>query len=141
MAMVNFLLMTLLAITLFGVPVKGSFVTLALAALIFVLFATGFGLFASTFTRSQIAAMFVAMIGTMLPAIQFAGLLNPVSSLEGVGAVIGRIYPVTYFLTISRGVFSKALTLSDLYALFGPMLLAVPVIIVLSIALLKKQDT
>jgi len=109
--------------------------------LIFVLFATGFGLFASTFTRSQIAAMFVAMIGTMLPAIQFAGLLNPVSSLEGVGAVIGRIYPVTYFLTISRGVFSKALTLSDLYALFGPMLLAVPVIIVLSIALLKKQDT
>ena len=141
MAMVNFLLMALLAITLFGVPVKGSFVTLALAALIFVLFATGFGLFASTFTRSQIAAMFVAMIGTMLPAIQFAGLLNPVSSLEGVGAVIGRIYPVTYFLTISRGVFSKALTLSDLYALFGPMLLAVPVIIVLSIALLKKQDT
>jgi len=141
LGMLNFLLMTLLAVTLFGVPVKGSFATLALAAWIFVLFSTGFGLFASTFTRSQIAAMFVAMIGTMLPAIQFAGLLNPVSSLEGAGKLIGQIYPATHFLTISRGVFSKALTLSDLHASFGSMLLAVPVIIALSIALLKKQET
>jgi len=141
LAMVNFLLMTLLAVTLFGVPVKGSFATLALAALIFIFFSTGFGLFASTFTRSQIAAMFVAMIGTMLPAIQFAGFINPVSSLEGAGKLIGQIYPATHFLTISRGVFNKALTLSDLQASFGPMLLAFPVIIGLSIALLKKQET
>ncbi|MCK9228314.1 MAG: ribosome-associated ATPase/putative transporter RbbA [Syntrophorhabdaceae bacterium] len=141
LTMVNFLLMTVLAITVFGVPLKGSFPTLTLAAFIFILFSTGFGLFASTFTRSQIAAMFVSMIGTLLPAIQFAGLLNPVSSLEGAGKLIGRIYPAGYFLTISRGVFSKALTLSDLHTSFGPMMLAVPVIIVLSITLLKKQDT
>ena len=140
LAMVNFLLMSLMAVTLFGVPVKGSFATLTLAALIFVLFSTGFGLFASTFTRSQIAAMFVAMIGTLLPAIQFGGLFNPVSSLEGAGKIIGQVYPIGYFFTISRGVFSKALTLPDLHGSFGPMLLAVPVIIVLSIVLLKKQD-
>jgi ribosome-dependent ATPase len=141
LAMVNFLIMTLLAVTLFGVPVKGSFATLSLAALIFVLFSTGVGLFASTFTRSQIAAMFVTMMGTILPALQFSGLLNPVSSLEGAGKLIGQIYPATHFFTISRGVFSKALSLSDLHSSFGPMLLAVPVIIGLSIALLKKQET
>lgn len=141
LAMVNFLLMALLAVTVFGVPVKGSFPTLTLAAFIFVLFSTGFGLFASTFTRSQIAAMFVAMIGTLLPAIQFAGLLNPVSSLERAGKFIGLIYPASYFLTISRGVFSKALGLSDLHTSFGPMMLAVPVIMGLSVALLKKQGT
>lgn len=141
LAMVNFLLMAVLAVTLFGVPVKGSFPTLTLAAFIFVLFSTGFGLFASTFTRSQIAAMFVAMIGTMLPAIQFAGLLNPVSSLEGAGKLIGRIYPATYFFTISRGVFNKALTLSDLHSFFAPMMLAALVVMALSVALLKKQDT
>jgi ribosome-dependent ATPase len=140
LGMLNFLLLTLLAVTLFDVPVKGSLATLFLGALIFVLFSTGAGLFASTFTRSQIAAMFVTMVGTMLPAIQFAGMLNPVSSLEGIGAFIGRIYPATYFLTISRGVFSKALNLADLHASFGPMLLAGPVIFGLSIALLKKQD-
>ncbi|WP_458735643.1 ribosome-associated ATPase/putative transporter RbbA [Zobellella taiwanensis] len=140
LAMLNFLLMVALAITLFEVPLTGSFATLALGAWLFVLFSTGFGLFASTFTRSQIAAMFVTMIGTLLPAIQFSGVLNPVSSLEGVGALIGQVYPATHFLNISRGVFGKALGLGDLTASFWPLLLAVPLILGLSVALLKKQE-
>ncbi|THF61525.1 ABC transporter ATP-binding protein/permease [Pseudothauera nasutitermitis] len=140
LGMLNFLLMVVLAVVLFGVPVKGDFLSLALATLIYVLFATGFGLFASTFTRSQIAAMFVAILGTMLPAVQFAGLLNPVSSLEGMGRAIGEIHPASHMLTISRGVFTKALALPDLHGAFWAMALAVPVIIGLSIALLRKQE-
>ena len=138
--MFNFGLLTALAITAFGVPVTGSFLTLATATLIFVVFSTGFGLFISTFTRSQIAAIAVTLIGTMIPAIQFAGMIDPVSSLEGVGAIIGRIYPATHFLTISRGVFSKALGFSGLQASFWPLLLSVPLILGLSIVLLKKQE-
>jgi ribosome-dependent ATPase len=141
LAMVNYLLLVVLAITVFGVPVKGSFLTLTLAAFIFVICSTGFGLFASTFTRSQIAAMFVTMIGTIIPCVQFSGLLNPVSSLEGVGAFIGHIYPATHFLIISRGVFSKALGLATLTPSFWPLLAAVPVILGLSIVLLKKQES
>jgi len=141
LALLNFGLMTLLAITVFSVPIKGSFLSLALGALLFVIFSTGFGLFSSTFTRSQIAAMFVTMLGTMIPAIQFAGMLNPVSSLEGFGAIIGRVYPASHFLTISRGVFNKSLGFSSLIASFWPLLLSVPVIIGLSIVLLKKQET
>ncbi len=84
LAMLNFLLMSLLAVTVFGVPVKGSFLVLALAALAFSFaVATGMGLLVSAVTKSQIAAMFFAMIGTMIPAIQFSGLIDPVSSLEG----------------------------------------------------------
>ncbi len=140
LAMVNFLLLAALSVTVFGVPIKGSFATLALAAFIFVICSTGFGLLASTFTRSQIAAMFVTMIGTIIPCVQFTGLLNPVPSLEGVGAFIGRIYPATHFLTISRGVFSKALGLTTLAPSFWPLLAAVPVILGLAIVLLKKQE-
>jgi ribosome-dependent ATPase len=141
LAMLNFLLMSVLAVTMFGVPITGSFATLALAAFIFSIFSTGFGLFASIFTRSQIAAIFATMLGTMLPAIQFSGLLNPVSSLEGAGKIIGQIYPASHFLIISRGVFGKALGLSDLVAYFWPMLLAALGIVALSIFLLKKQDS
>jgi len=140
LGLLNFLLMAALAVTAFGVPMTGSFATLALAALLYVTCATGVGLLASTFTRSQIAALFVTMIGTIIPCVQFAGLMNPVSSLEGAGAFIGRIYPAAHFLTISRGVFSKALDLSSLGSSFVPLLLAVPVILGLAIALLKKQD-
>jgi ribosome-dependent ATPase len=140
LAMINYFLLAALAVTVFGVPIKGSFATLTLAALIFVVGSTGFGLLASTFTQSQIAAMFVTMIGTIIPCVQFSGLLNPVSSLEGMGAWIGRIYPATHFLTISRGVFSKALGLFDLLPSFWPLLAAVPVILGLAIVLLKKQE-
>ena len=140
LAMINFFLLALLAVTVFGVPIKGSFASLTLAALIFVVGSTGFGLLASTFTNSQIAAMFVTMIGTIIPCVQFSGLLNPVSSLEGLGAWIGRVYPATHFLTISRGVFSKALDLTDLMHSFWPLLAAVPVILGLAIMLLKKQE-
>ncbi len=140
LAMVNFLLMSLLAVTIFGVPVKGSFLTLALAALIFSFAATGMGLLASAVTRSQIAAMFFAMIGTLIPATQFAGLIDPVSSLEGSSKFIGEIYPATHMISISRGVFSKALGLPDLTWPLWSMLLSVPVILGAAVLLLKKQE-
>ncbi|MNK65641.1 putative ABC transporter ATP-binding protein YbhF [compost metagenome] len=141
LAMFNFLLMALLAVTAFGVPVKGSLATLIGATFIFNICATGIGLFASTFTRSQIAALFVTMIGTMIPAIQFSGLLNPVSSMEGVGKAIGLMYPATHMLNISRGVFNKALGLGDLHASFWPLIVAIPVILGVTVALLKKQES
>ena len=140
LALLNFLLMTLCAVTLFDVPVKGSFVTLLLATLIFIGFSTGFGLFASIFTRSQVAAMFFAMVGSMLPAIQFSGLLNPVSSLEGVGRLIGEVYPVAQYVIVSRGIFNKALGFADLQTAFPPMTLAALLILGLSIVLLAKQE-
>ncbi|SEJ83853.1 ribosome-associated ATPase/putative transporter RbbA [Paraburkholderia diazotrophica] len=141
LALLNFLLMTLLARFAFGVPVKGSFVTLLAAVLIFSIIATGFGLLASTFTRSQIAAIFLTMIGTLVPTVQFAGLINPLSSMEGSGRFIGQIYPATYMFTISRGVFNKALGFEDLQTQFWPLLIAIPVVMVLTVAMLRKQET
>ncbi len=140
LGMLNFFLMVLAAYVIFGVTIKGSFITLSLAALIFISFSTGFGLFASIFTRSQIAALFLTMIGTMIPSVQFSGLLNPISSLEGVGRLIGEVYPATHFFIISRGVFTKALKLSNLYTPFLLMLIAVPVIFISAICLLKKRE-
>ncbi len=140
LAMVNFGLMSLAAVTLFGVPMTGSFATLALAALLYSLSSTGMGLLASTLVRSQIAAIFFAMVGTLIPAVQFAGLIHPVSSLEGMGRWIGEIYPASHMFVISRGVFSKALGFQDLAASFWPLLLAAPLILGLAVLLLRKQE-
>ncbi|KAF1697288.1 multidrug ABC transporter ATP-binding protein [Pseudoxanthomonas jiangsuensis] len=140
LAMANFFCMSLLAVTVFGVPVKGSYAALTLATAIFCSISTGMGLLASTVTRSQIAAMFIALIGTMLPAVQLAGLISPVSSMEGLGKLVGEVYPATHMFDISRGVFSKALTFADLYGSVIPLLIAVPVIFVAAATLLKKQE-
>jgi ribosome-dependent ATPase len=140
LAMLNYLLMSGLAVFVFGVPMKGSFFTLTLAALLFSCISTGMGLLASAVTRSQIAAMFFAMLGTLIPATQFSGLTDPVSSLEGAGRWIGEIYPATHMIIISRGVFSKSLGWQDLSSSFWPMLIAIPVIVGIAIWALPKQE-
>ncbi|EKS0266030.1 TPA: ribosome-associated ATPase/putative transporter RbbA [Klebsiella pneumoniae] len=140
LGMFNFFLLCALSVFVFGVAHKGSFLTLTLAALLYVTIATGLGLLISTFMKSQIAAIFGTAIITLIPATQFSGVIDPVASLEGPGRWIGQIYPTSHFLTIARGTFSKALNISDLWGSFIPLLIAVPLVLGLSVLLLKKQE-
>ncbi|WP_081299735.1 ribosome-associated ATPase/putative transporter RbbA [Gilliamella sp. wkB112] len=139
-SMLSFLLLLIMAMTIFNVPIKGNVLTLCVAALAYCIISTGFGLLASTVTRSQIAVIFLTCVGTMLPAIQFSGLLNPVSSLEGIGKYIGEVYPTTHLLIIARGVFNKALSFADLHSSIFILLITIPIVLGVSIALLKKQE-
>lgn len=138
-AMINFMLLTLMAVTLFGVALKGSLAALTTGALLYVTSATALGLLISTFMRSQIAAIFGTAVLTLLPAVSFSGMINPVASLEGAARVIGALYPTTHFITISRGTFSKALGFADLYGAFWPLLVSVPVLLGITALRLRKQ--
>ncbi|MGX2824196.1 ribosome-associated ATPase/putative transporter RbbA, partial [Escherichia coli] len=73
LGMLNFFLLCGLSVFVFGVPHKGSFLTLTLAALLYIIIATGMGLLISTFMKSQIAAIFGTAIITLIPATQFSG--------------------------------------------------------------------
>lgn len=139
LAMLNFVLLTAFAIFVFRVPFTGSLLAWTAAGLIYVSAATAMGLVISTFMSSQIAAIFGTAILTLIPAIQYSGMIDPVSSLEGAGAFIGQIYPTTHFMTIARGTFSKALGFGDLGGAFVPMLIAVPVLLAIGTLSLKKQ--
>ena len=139
-AMVNFGLMFLMALFIFRVPLKGSFPVLALGALLYVAATTSYGMLISAFTRTQIAALFGTAILTMLPATQFSGMMTPVSSLSGPGAVMGRAFPMSYFLPVSIGTFTKGLGLADLYVYLLELAIFFPVFIVLSLLLLRKQE-
>jgi ribosome-dependent ATPase len=139
-SMLGFFGLVLLAITLFDIPLKGSFITLTAGALLFVITTTGMGLLMSAFTRTQIAALAGTAVLTLLPTVSFSGLQDPVSSLEGVGALISHVFPATYFINISRGIFSKALAFDDLSFDFMALGLLVIVITFLSMLALKKQE-
>lgn len=140
LGMVNFAMLVALAALFFDVPVKGSLPALSLGALLYVTCSTGLGLLISSVLKSQIAAIFGTAIATLLPAIQFSGLFHPVSAMQGAGALIGDLYPTTHFLTISRGVFNKALGLAELWPYFVPLLLAIPLLTLVSVAGLRKQE-
>ena len=129
-----------LAVGVFGVPIKGSVPALLAGGILYVTAATAFGLLVSTFMRSQVAAIFGTTILSILPAVSFSGMIDPVSSLEGVGRVIGEVYPTTHFLTIARGTFAKALGFAQLQGAFWALAATVPVLIAAAVLLLKKQE-
>jgi ribosome-dependent ATPase len=139
-AMVNFTLMLLLALFVFQVPLKGSFPALLLGVLIYVTTMTGYGMLISAFAKTQIAALFGTSILTVLPATQFAGMMTPVSSLAPGAQIIGRGFPMTYFVPISVGTFTKGLGFADLNGDLLALFIFVPVFTLISVLLLRKQE-
>ena len=139
LAMLNFFLLTAFAVFVFRVPFTGSFLAFTVAAFLYVIVTTAMGLVISAFMTSQIAAIFATALLTMIPATQYSGLVDPVSSLQGVGAIIGRIYPAAHFVTITRGTFSKGLDFGDLSGPFVALLMTIPVLLGLGAVLLRKQ--
>ena len=139
-AMINFIVMFLMALFIFNVPLKGSFALLLVGALVYVMTTTAYGLLISSFTGTQIAALFGTAILTVLPATMFAGMLVPVSSITGFGAILGRLFPMTYFLPLSVGTFTKGLGFADLSGQLLTLLVFVPGLTLLSLLLLRRQE-
>lgn len=140
LSMVNYLLMVLVVLFVFGISITGNPLAMTLGALLYAFSATAIGLLFSIFMRSQIAALFATAIGSILPAVEFSGLSNPVSSLEGPAAYIGAVYPTTHFITITRGVFAKGLGFSDLASPLLALAISVPILLTACALLLPKQE-
>jgi ribosome-dependent ATPase len=130
----------LLALFLFQLPLKGSFSLFAVATLIYLIATTGFGQLVSSFTKSQVAAVVATAIISIVPAVNFSGLVIPVSSLTGSGRALGLAFPPAWYQPISVGAFTKGLGWADLW----PNVLMLSgfclIFFALSLVLLKKQD-
>jgi ribosome-dependent ATPase len=137
---INFFILVTLALLVFGVPIKGSFLFLTLCTLLYVMVTTGIGMVTSTFTSTQVAAVFVTAILTIQPTIQFAGLLQPVSTLEGSARVMGTIWPTTYYMHASLGAYTKGLGLDLMLSDMFYLLACIPVLLAISTFALSKQE-
>jgi len=139
--MLAFILLVLMAYVVFHVPVKGSFGALALGALLYVFSTCGFGQLISTFAKTQVAAVFATTVITVIPTVNFSGLLVPVSSLTGQGRLIGLMFPMAWFQPMSVGTFTKGLDFSDLW--LNALVLAAFAIgyFIAALILLRKQES
>ena len=140
LSMISYFLMVACAVWFFGVPVKGSFLALTLGALLYVTATTGLGLVISSFTSTQISALFGTAILTMLPTTQFSGLKDPIGSLEGAAYWIGKFFPASHFIILSRGVFTKALQFSNLIGPLFALAAFIPVLTFIAWLFLPKQE-
>ena len=136
----NWLILTGMAVFLFGVPLKGSAIALALGALTYVAASTGFGLIVAVFVSSQVAAVFATMVLAMMPTVQFSGLTQPVSTLEGAARIMGQLWPTNYFMQMSVGAFNKGLSFMQLAPNILLIAAFVPAFISIALIFLKKQE-
>lgn len=138
--MINFAILTAMGVFVFGVPMKGSGLTLAFCALAYVTVTTAIGLLVSTFTSTQVAAVFATAIITLVPTTQFSGLLQPVSTLQGGARLVGTFWPTTYYMLASVGAFTKGLGAEQLLRYALSIAAFIPVLILFTAAFLKRQE-
>jgi len=94
-----------LAILLFGLPFRGGIAALTLAAMLFLVFALGLGLFVSTLARNQFVASQTAFVVTMLPAMMLSGMLFDIASMPHWLQMITFIVPARYLVSILQTLF------------------------------------
>jgi ABC-2 type transport system permease protein len=104
----------LLGRVLFDVPIRGSLALLYLLTAPFIVASLGMGLFISTLTRTQLQAMQLSFF-FVLPNILLSGFMFPRAAMPELAQWIGAALPLTYFLTVMRGILLKEVTLSDLW--------------------------
>ncbi len=97
----------LAAYVLFGVEVKGSYLNLFVATLLFVIAALSIGLFISTIAESQQVAFQVAALASMLPTLILSGFIFPIRSMPLFLQILSNITPAKYYLVILRGIILK----------------------------------
>src|SRR5262249_13772839 len=136
----NYFILVAMAIIVFGVPIKGSFLMLTLCTLLYVIATTGIGMVISTFVSSQVAAVFVTAIITLVPTIQFSGLLQPVSTLAGRAKLIGSIWPTSFYMHASKGAFTKGLGPDLLMQDVIFLAIWIPILWAVSTLALRKQE-
>lgn len=122
----------------FGVPLVGSIPLLLVASCLFLVAALGLGLLISVVSNTQLVAMAIAVMATMLPTVLLSGFMYPISTMPAPIRAITYLLPARYYLVIVRGIFLKGVGPSVLWPQ-GAMLLAAGVaLIALSARKFKK---
>jgi ABC-2 type transport system permease protein len=110
----HLLIYTGLTMFQFGVPMRGSFIALVLAAFVYILTALSLGLLISTVSKTQQEA-FMLLILVLLPAVMLSGFVSPIESMPKIFQWMTVVNPIRYFLEIVRGVFLKGIGVAELW--------------------------
>jgi len=113
LSMVAYFILIAVAVFIAGISIKGSFLAMTLGAFLFIFAVTAFGLLVSALATSQVAAIFGTAIICLIIAMNFSGLLYPVSTLTGARYWIAVGTPTSWFQQIALGCFTKGLGFLD----------------------------
>jgi len=121
--LLNVVVILLMAYTVLGLPMRGNLPLLVASCGLFVLLALSLGLFISTRTQSQQVALFISLVGLMLPSLVFSGFMFPLENMPLPLQIISNVVPTKYFFNVLKSVMIKGLGITyvwkDLLVLVG----------------------
>lgn len=134
-AFVEMLLLVTAGLLWFRVPVRGSLVLLLLLSVLYVACTVGIGLLVSALTQSQVVAVLLAIVLTLMPSFLFSGFLFPIAGMPPFFRYYTYLFPARYFNDIARGIALRGVGLGDLW--FNSLLLFLYASAVLALASLR----
>lgn len=123
---------------LFGIPVKGSILLLAISLFFFIIGGLGMGLVISTVASTQETAFFIATFTTVLPTQLLSGFIFPIENMPVVLRWITTLVPAKYLLSVLRGILLKGSGLSAFWPSFTMIILFALSTMFLAIRRMKK---
>jgi ABC-2 type transport system permease protein len=114
-ALIDLLIIIIAGYLLFSVPIKGSFIQLAIFALLYIFCALGVGVFVSTIADSMQNAMLAAIFMSLLPSVLLSGFVFPLEDLPPPIRAISYFFPARYFVTAIRGIYLKRVGIEVLW--------------------------
>lgn len=123
----------------FDLPFAGNPLYLALAGGIYVLCNVGIGLLISTITSSQLLAVLLALVVTMMPSMLFSGFIFPIYSMAEPVQYYTMLFPGRYFVEASRGIVLKAANPTDMWQPLAMLAAYTAVIFLAAVAVFKKK--
>ena len=125
---------------LFGVVIRGPYLDLFVAMLLYLVGALGFGLLISTIADTQVLAFQVGLIASMLPAILLSGFIFPIRIMPGWLQLVTYLVPARYFLVILRGIILKGEGLATYWPQVGALVLyALAAVVLASVRLARRE--
>ncbi len=123
----------------FGLPFNGSLGYLAIAGAIYVFCNVGIGLLVSTVTNSQLLAVLLALVITMMPSILFSGFVFPIYAMAEPVQLYTHIFPGRYFVDVSRGIILKGAGPAEMVRPLSFLLVYTFAVFFAAVAIFKKK--
>jgi ABC-2 type transport system permease protein len=115
LSFINVLIILLLSWLVFGLPVKGSIILLLAESMLYILMSLTLGLLISTVSKTMQQAIFISLIGLMLPTILLSGFIFPIENMPLIYDYVSMILPPRYFIIIIKNIMIKGTGLAFIW--------------------------
>ena len=107
LSFIDVIIILFLSWLVFDIPVKGSLVLLMLESMLYIMLGLSLGIMISTLSKTMQQAMFISLLGLMLPTIILSGFIFPVEYMPGIYRFLSPLVPPRWFIIIVKDIMIK----------------------------------